>query len=365
MSKKILSAVLALVFVMSLFTVSAFAVGETAVEAEGTAYYQEWSLSQPETNGTNGEYKVYVTLEANYTVGAIQFVAAPAKGNAELVDVELNSDVFTADYNADVSYNPTKGKVVIIPKPKTASVEGIKNLGEGKVIATLTYNLINGAASENIAIVNEPKTATDPDGSLIAARLDGGTLTTATMYYGQNVTVGAGVTIGAAAAAPSELVVKEGTNGVIDTDYMCVYGIDVMDAGQTIGDVFEVTNGGYIEVTPNESYGAEEGTGAILTAYSANDEVIGEYTVVIHGDINGDGSADTFDAGILCDYEIGVFDDFSGFGISDEIAMLAGDVNGDGSADTFDAGYMFDFEIGSVDYIFDITTLPQALYDMW
>ena len=356
MSKKIISAVLALVFVMSLFTVSAFAVGDTAVEKEGSTYEQEWSLSQPENNGANGEYKVYVTLKADYTVGAIQFVAAPEKGKATLTGVELNSAVFTTAYNAQVSYNAVTGKVLIIPKPTSPSADGIDNLGDGKVIATLTYELEEGATSSKIEILNQPKTAKDPDGTLIAARLHEGTLTTATMYYGQNVTVGDSITIGAAAAEAPALVPVEGSLGVVDTTRTAIaldedaepieggvdgylYGIQPdSDDYATIEDVFTIKGEGTMEVDG-------VGTGAMVYVKDIDGNVVATYVVIIFGDVNGDGDAEGTDMSFIDYHSAWMLTEDMGINDTENGRLLphyafAGDVNVDGDADGTDMSYI-------------------------
>ena len=105
-----------------------------------------------------------------------------------------------------------------------------------------------------------------------------------------------------------------------------------------------------------------------MTVYSGPNgtgNVIGSYTVVIHGDVNGDGSADSLDASILCEFEIGFISDFSAYGISDDIAFIAGDVNADGGADSLDASIICEFEIGFLANIYDITTLPGMLSSIW
>lgn len=361
MSKKILSVVLALVLVMTTFAVSAFAVGGTGYEDDSTKT-QTWALENERDNG-DGTWSVDVRLTANYVVGAISFqVTNPDAEDGKLVGATLKSVTKGAalTYGANIQKNSTTGLVVIIPEPADETENGV-DLTNGGIVATLTFTLT--AESADIAIINDPKSEDNKGGDLIAVRLSDNNLTTATWIYGQTVTsVGETKTLGASAESVFQVI--EGTNGVIDEDYMCVYGIDVMDMGETIADVFEVTEGGYIEVTPSVE-GVEEGTGAILTAYTAGGDVIGEYTVVIHGDVNGDGASDSLDASLLCEYEIGFLADFSDYNISDEIAMLAGDVNADGGADSLDASLICEFEIGFLDMIFDITTLPQELYEIW
>ena len=354
-TRKILSVVLALAMVFSVLSVSASAAAnyESAEDIAANNYKQEWVIKEKTNDGVNWTVEVYLTT--NYPTGSIQFVVNNTNKDVAVFDYENVALGSGITYAADIKGN-ANGKVLIIPETSadTVTAPTLNNA----LVATLKYTYA-GSGSAKLTIDGTAKTATTPAGTLIAARMSDGDIVTGTPIVGQPATVSGEVNIGSA-AAPSELVVKDGTNGVIDTTRMCVYGIDIMDAGQTIGDVFEVTNGGSIEVTPSNE-GVEEGTGAILVAKDAAGEVIGEYVVVIHGDVNGDGSSDSLDADILCQFEGGLIADFSEFGISDDVAFVAGDINADGGADSLDADVLCQFEGGLVDILFDITTLPQEL----
>lgn len=364
MSKKIISVMLALVLVLSTLATVAFAAGVTfeELDAEGlSTNTQTWSLGEPRDNG-NGTYSVDVSLTTNYPTGAIQFLVEETDpDNAiTLTGVTVGSAI---TYDAEASKN-SSGLVVIVPQT-TAETSLITAPVINGVVATLTYTYA-GSGSAQIAIKNDPYTEGNTAGTLLAARMGNGNIVGTDFIAGQTVlSTGEARTIGA--AGKPELVVKAGTNGAINETYKCVYGIDVMDAGQTLSDVFEVTNGGSFVVKANGE-GMEEGTGAVITVYSGpggTGSVVGEYTVVIHGDVNGDGSADSLDASILCEYEIGFIPDFSAYGISDDIAFIAGDVNADGGADSLDASIICEFEIGFLANIYDITTLPGMLSSIW
>lgn len=282
MSKKILSVVLALVFVLTTFAVSAFAVGASGYEEDAAAYTQTWALGEPVDNG-NGTWTVDVSLTANYHVGAISFVVTnTAPTNAVLTSVTKGAAL---TYEANIQMNATTGLVAIIPEPLTAGDLGA-DLTAGGVIAQLTYTLAGGASAD-LAIENAPKTATNPGGELIAVRLSDNNLTTGKMIYGQTVTsVGETRTLGGATAAP-ELIAKAGTTGYVDAARGYVYGVP---AASNPLNYFEATNGGYIEMSEGTA-SATNGTGATLTLYkdSTKATVIATYTLVIFGDVNGDG----------------------------------------------------------------------------
>ncbi len=320
MSKKIISVVLALVLVLTTFAVSAFAVGGTGYEEDNT-YTQTWALSEPVDKG-NGIWTVDVTLTANYYVGAISFVVTNTNAeNALLTDVAKGAAL---TYNANIQFNDETGLVAIIPEPSSDAEKGV-DLTAGGVIATLTYTLGDGVTAK-IAIENAPKTKDAPGGDLIAVRLSDQNLTTATMIYGQTVTsVGEEKNLGAVAADP-ELVAKEGTTGYVDADRMYVYGVDI---GADPLDYFEATNNGYLQMSEGEA-SVTNGTGATLTLYTEGGEVFAEYTLVIFGDVNGDGGIDSTDTLAVSRHANYVAE------FTEDYLIFASDVNADESIDSTD-----------------------------
>ena len=80
------------------------------------------------------------------------------------------------------------------------------------------------------------------------------------------------------------------------------------------------------------------GTGTVVNVM-LNGNVYRSYTVVIFGDINGDGNVDGIDAGLLVDYE-----NHRSSWAPDPCYLRAGDVNRDGNIDSVDAGMMVDSE---------------------
>ncbi len=322
MSKKILSVVLALVFVLTTFAVSAFAVGESGYEEDAAAYTQTWALGEPVDNG-DGTWTVDVSLTANYYVGAISFVVTnTAPTNAVLTSVTKGAAL---TYEANIQMNATTGLVAIIPEPLTDADLGA-DLTAGGVIAQLTYTLAGGASAD-LAIENAPKTATNPGGDLIAVRLSDNNLTTGKMIYGQTVTsVGETRTLGGAAADP-ELIAKAGTTGYVDAARSYVYGVT---AGTDPLNYFEATNGGYIEMSEGTA-SSTSGTGATLTLYkdSTKATVIAAYTLVIFGDVNGDGNIAPIDTTAILTHIAGTAS-ISG------AALFAADVNADGNVAPLD-----------------------------
>ena len=360
MSKKILSVVLALVLVMTTFAVSAFAVGGYGYEDDNTKT-QTWALGEPVDNG-DGTYSVAVSLTANYVVGAISFqVTSP--GEDELVGATLKSATKGAalTYAANIQKNATSGLVVIIPEPGDEDEKGV-NLTNGGVVATLTFTLT--AESAQIAIKNDPKTKTNKGGDLIAVRLDDENLTTATWIYGQTVTsVGETRNLGGVATVAPELAVIDGTIGVIDTDRTLIneitgeectgyiYGVDPVDAGETIDSVFEVIGDGEMQIIANEA-GSECGTGTLVNVLDIDGNVVATYVLIIFGDVTGDGEATPDDASFIEDHDGWMYgvdadtgEDLLGLeGRMYAYAAFAGDVTGDGEATPDDSSFIEDHD---------------------
>ena len=316
MSKKVLSVMLAIMLVLSTFAVTAFAAGsafEVEDKDEGVILStQVWSLSKEATKVSDSVYKVDVALTTDYVTGAISFRVDAANG-ATLTAVEINKAVITYDF--DLAFN-ANGLVAIVPQPATESEEGIEVDG---VIATLTYTL--AGEGDTLTLVNDAKTETNPGGDLIAVRLSDNNLSTGTMIYGQRVVdkngddieakaVIASVNIGKVAAAP---VLKGVNTGFVDADRKYVYGVP---AGSNANNYFTVENGSF-ELSGN-------GTGAVLTVKDTAGNAVDTYTLVIFGDVNGDGDVTGADSAEIKLASLGKT-------IEGDAYNFAADVNGDGA----------------------------------
>ena len=310
MSKKILSVVLALVLVLSTFALSAFAASkpeyEVLDEKGKSEYTQSWELKDASEDDV---YKAEIYLETNYeSVGAIQFKIESA-GKADLVAVD--SDVFVGDYDIQFS---KEGLVFIVPTP-AESVESMDaiDLTTKTLIATLTFELAEGADSATVTIKNDPKNEANPEGKLLAARVDDGNLVTGTSIVGQTVLAVAGsATFG---AAPADLAKKAGAEAgiVIDTHKTfggkydgAVYGFTKGGKGGTSTTVFktndhlnnnlEATNGGSLVFTQlNKGYG----TGATVTVKNSDGTTGKVYVVIIFGDVDCNGTIGVNDASFV------------------------------------------------------------------
>jgi len=139
----------------------------------------------------------------------------------------------------------------------------------------------------------------------------------------------------AAANAQSLLVPVPGSGCVVDDADGLIYGLA---QGITSLDGYASVLDGYIlEYLPT---GNGFGTGTVVNILK-NSVVEGTYIIVIFGDVNGDGSIDSIDAGTIVDYEnyLKLWDP-----VTDAAYLKAGDINGDNSRDSLDAGLIVDLE---------------------
>lgn len=214
MSKKILSIVLAIVLVMSTFVTVAFAATNYENDEDKSTNKQIWSLTNVQE--TADGYTVDVKLTTNYPTGVIEFVIVEddANGVIELTDVTIGAGV-PSTYKAELSKNLSKGKVFIVPQTEE-NVEAVTAVAIDGVVATLTYSY-TGSGKATIAIDNDPKTAENPAGTLIAARMGDASIVSEDMIVGQSVvdTNGAAIT---GDITPTELGKEEAATFTVSFD---------------------------------------------------------------------------------------------------------------------------------------------------
>ena len=117
------------------------------------------------------------------------------------------------------------------------------------------------------------------------------------------------------ANANPELVGAESTTGYVDDANGYVYGVDIGAAD--VASYFAATNNGSVEVVANEQ-GVTNGTGAKVQLLKSNGELYKEYTLIIFGDVNGDGAVSASDYIDMIRFTQGIS--------MSEIAQVAGDV---------------------------------------
>ncbi len=114
----------------------------------------------------------------------------------------------------------------------------------------------------------------------------------------------------------------EGTTTVLDTELGYIYGLDI---GLSDLEAF-------VEYSQSVSYETPDGigTGMTLTTFRSGEEWE-TYTIVIFGDLNGDGVIDIYDASILAAIVNGDMELEEG-----DVLLFAADLNGDTAVDIYD-----------------------------
>ena len=344
-TRKILSLVIAVAMLISVFAVSAFAYTPTDVDRNGNAYTQTWALSEARDNG-NGTWSVDVSLTTNYKVGPIEFTVENTNNSGVVLSGAALGAAVPAAWNAEINYYNSTGRVMIIPS--TAGKNTLDGAVMSGVIATLTYTVADGASAD-INIKNDPKgDGADIGGTLIAARA--GDIISDKAVYGQTVlSVGETRHIGGGSAAAPELAVIDGTAGVINTNKTemsdadgnivevngYIYGVEP-ERGETVEDLFEVTGDGSIGVVANDA-GSDCGTGTLVNVLDADGNVVATYVLIIFGDIDGDGQITVDDAASMEYSAAYMLETASGTYEDCPQLWFAGDLDGDGAVTVDDA----------------------------
>lgn len=315
-SRKVLSALLAVVMVIGMLSVCAFAAGDTFYEdAEDAAKFtQSWSLGTPVSQGGT-TYTVQVMLSTNYPVGPVAF---------KLEGASVTGVVGGSEYYSNPLTTTTSGTGMVLMIPDTAdTVPAVSVNGH---IATVTYTTSN--ANGVVTIAADPKNAENPGGSLVAARCTAGTVNASNFAVGQTASVSGQVIT---PPAGGETPVLSGVNGaVVDDTRNYVYGIPAATAD--VKTYLSASASGVIEVIANDA-GATNGTGATIKLYnSSKSEVIKTYTLIIFGDVDGDGVIGLPDAGIIQSAANYVTAPLTG------ITAFAADVDADATVGLPDAG---------------------------
>ena len=335
-AKKVLSLVLAVVMVAAMFAFSASAATQNATF---TVSVDKATVSQGEVitvtvNLTTDYYAGPTNVPVYYNPAVFQFVAGSVTG-AKIFG-ETGTDV--------QSHNDTAtGCLKVAFIPNTADGTAAAKLLNGTLFTFQLEAIANGTSDIGLH-ADDQKTATNIGGTLYCGAYGSSAITANPDTVGQTFTINnTSATVGA--TATPEIVAKDGTTGYVDNERKYVYGVT---AGDVAANYFEATNGGTLSWDIGTAKNVS-GTGATVTLKDSSGNVIDTYTLVIFGDLNGDGQADSTDVGLI----------MSSVAKISELSVLqtfAADVKPDGVADSTDVGLI----MSSVAKISDLPVNPYA-----
>ena len=228
--------------------------------------------------------------------------------------------------------------------------------GTAKYTAVWSINSYTITFDINGGIGTEPATQTDEFGSQINMPAKGDIAKQGYIFLGWATTPNAEIpletltvpavntTLYAVWRVNPVLVIHEGSTTVIDEVNNIIYGLE---PGLTQDDF----RNRFVDTNSNSSLVFIPANGIIGTGTqiqlidNTTKEVIQTFTVLIFGDVNGDGNIDNIDAGVFVDIEN---EAITWDLIANALYFKAADLNGDGNIDSMDASIAIDFENGLI-----------------
>lgn len=349
---KIISAVLAFALVISIGTAVLIS------NAEDNSRKTQITLTVDKTELKTGEGAV-VTVKAttNYAVGTISIpvfydktltdvsdCSAPLSEYANnTVTTDLTA-VDTAKIYANTGVDSKKYGFVLVNYIAGAG-KTVKTMLNGE--AVLTFKLTAKADVKGEAVIKviteSAKTDSNSQGMLyFGAQPDGNIINALPENVKKIDVTNASSSVYVGNGLPY-LSAIGGTAAVVDNENKYVYGITV---GEDISDLFAVTNG-KINIVPNE-LGVTNGTGATVQLLDLSDNVTDSYTIIIFGDVNGDGVVSG------ADYTFAL-NAVGGAKLTENSSTFACDMNGDGEISGADYTLILNAVSGA-----DISNNPYA-----
>lgn len=317
-AKKVLSLVLAVVMVAATFAFSASAANEKNATFTVSVDKATVSLGEEITvtvNLTTDYYAGPTNVPVYYNHAVFQFVEGSVVGakifGETATDVQSHNDADTGCL-----------KVAFIPQ--TSGGAASAKIMNGTLFTFKLRAIANGTSDIGLK-PEDQKTATNIGGTLYCGAYDSDQIDNNPATVGQTFVINkTSATVGA--TATPEIVAKDGTTGYVDNERKYVYGVA---AGDVAANYFEATNGGTLSWDVGTA-STVNGTGATVTLKDTAGADVATYTLVIFGDVNGDGAVDSADAVQV--KRVSVL-----LATLDGAYAFAGDYNADGAVDSADA----------------------------
>ena len=331
-AKKVLSLVLAVVMVAAMFAFSA--------SAETVAGETRFSVTVDPTAPVNVGDRITVTvkLTTDYHVGPL---CVPVYYDTTVFRFAENSvankiALFGAGTDSQAYNDAEKGcvRVAFIPDPSKEVAAQV--LTDATLFTFQLEAIANGTS--NIGLhADDQKTETNKNGALYCGKYTSSDVTKDfAMYLTPFVINNATATVGSTAAP--EIVPKDGTTGVVDSVNKYVYGVT---PGDVAANYFEATNGGTLTWDIGTAQ-ADNGTGATVTLKDSKGVEVETYTLVIFGDINGDGVINIADLTKVSAYTLGATTS-----LAEGVEMFAADVDGLSGINSADKAKLSAYTLGT------------------
>ena len=344
---KIIAIIVALILVVSVFVVG------TVANTKNTSI----AISINKTELTAGQSAtVTVTASADYPVATASIpvfydktMVTVSNATATLTGyavAEVTTDLIAVDsakIYANTNMNSEKFGFVLVTYIGGANdtVSTIDN----KTVLTFTITAKSDVSGDALVkcVTESAKTDDNVEGMLYFGTTTSGTTITSIPENVENIDVENASKSATITTGGADLVAKADMPTVIDTTNKYIYGIT---AGDSVEDYIQVNNGSY-ELVAN-SLGYTNGTGAIVNVKNTSGTVVDTYTVIIFGDVNGDGNITASDGNTVKYVALGG-------GVEEGETTFAADVNGDGNITASDGNTIKSAALGGI-----ITTSPYA-----
>ena len=342
--KKIISIVLSLALVISIVA--------TAIIATANAKETDVVIDVAETELSIGQTTtVSVKVTTNYPVATMSIPVfydktkiEVSEATATLTDYAVKSAITdaqsadTAKVYANTGINADEYGFVLVTYIGGAGQEVAETIS-GEV---LTFNVtaktdVSGTAAIK-CVSKSAKTDENVAGMLYFGSPVSGRTINSIPENIENIDLteaGANVSI---ATGGATIIANKDLTGVVDNENNYIYGIPAGTTAEDLAEYFTVVNGTF-EMVANDA-GYTNGTGATLVVKNDDGEEVAHYTLVIFGDVNGDGEVTAADAGAVKNASIGGALD------GGDVCLFAGDVNGDAGITAADAGVVKNATLG-------------------
>lgn len=340
---KIIAIIVAIVLVASIFVVG------TVANTKNTSI----AISIDKTELLAGQSAtVAVTASADYPVATASIpvfydktMVTVSNATATLTGYDVanvTTDLTATDSkNIYANTNIDSGKFGFVLVTYIAGANDTVSTINNKTVLTFTITALADVSGEALlkCVTESAKTEENVAGMLYFGTTTSGTTITSIPENVENVDVTNAVQSATIITGGADLVAKDYMPTVIDATNKYVYGIT---PGDSIEDYIRVNNGSF-ELVANSS-GFTNGTGATVNVKDASGTVVDTYTIIIFGDVNGDGLCDSADAVGIKQMSV-YMSEFVG------ASSFAGDVTGDAIIDSADAVLVKQISVYTEDFI--------------